>query len=416
MSTAVKVMERPAAGVVQEITAAEIDRQIETAKRYPRVLEASRGELLEICTMSEDVATDCMYALPRKEKGKTKMIEGPSVRFAENLVYCWGNIRAGARIVDEGQEFITAQGWCADLQKNTGLSVEVKRKITGQYGRFSADMVAMTANAACSIALRNSIFDCIPKALWWDVYLKTRQRAVGDEATLQMRRDRAIGYFVKAGAEEAKIYTALGIEDKSQITLDILAILKGLAQAVKDGEIPIDRVFEPDAAEERARITLGGEDQFNGIDKQLQGKGAQPKEKGGDKSDAAPEKSKGDGSSTKGPADKDKPKTAKGKAGSAAAPKPEEGGGQPPESVASTAEATGDKAKAATAPGPVDYAGLDDILARVEDLTANGSKLSARKYVDTNREELQAAVDRGPKKLAERAKKALDDYPPQAAK
>ncbi|MFN8826683.1 MAG: hypothetical protein ACK501_17070, partial [Planctomycetota bacterium] len=53
------------------------------------------------------------------------------------------------------------------------------RRITGKNGRrYSSDMIGVTGNAACSIALRNAVFRGIPRAFWIDIYdARARRRS-----------------------------------------------------------------------------------------------------------------------------------------------------------------------------------------------------------------------------------------------
>src|ERR1700687_4952538 len=84
------------------IAAAEIDQQIATAHKYPRSLVTFRKEALQMVTLTEVIAQECIYALKRADK----VIQGPSARFAEIIFSAWGNARAGARVVHEGSEFV----------------------------------------------------------------------------------------------------------------------------------------------------------------------------------------------------------------------------------------------------------------------------------------------------------------------
>src|SRR5712664_3702907 len=159
MNTAVEgeVIERefsPDVGALEVINKSEINVQIATAKRFPRSVTKFQGEAISLVSLNEETAEGCVYALPRD--GRT--IEGPSARFAEVVAYSWGNCRAGARVVSEDGDFVTAQGVFWDLEKNTAIGYEVKRRIIDSKGRrYKPDMIGVTANAACSIALRNAI-------------------------------------------------------------------------------------------------------------------------------------------------------------------------------------------------------------------------------------------------------------------
>src|SRR4030065_695902 len=160
---------------VSLVSRAEIDQQITTAKKYPRSLKRFRDEALQMVTLTEGIAKECIYALPRKDaNGSTKTIEGPSARFAEVIASAWGNCRAGARVVGESADFVTAQGGFYDLERNVAITYEVQRRITTSTGRrYSTDMIGVTANAACSIALRNAILKGVPKAFWSAVHAAT---------------------------------------------------------------------------------------------------------------------------------------------------------------------------------------------------------------------------------------------------
>src|SRR5690242_11581167 len=112
----------PSEGQLSLIERAHIDQQISTAKRYPRSIKRFLDEAMQMVSLNESIAAQCVYALPRREKDKatgqwiTKAIEGPSARFAEIVASAWGNCRAGARVVSTAGEFVTAQGVFHDLE------------------------------------------------------------------------------------------------------------------------------------------------------------------------------------------------------------------------------------------------------------------------------------------------------------
>lgn len=225
------------------LSKAEMDVQITTAKMYPRDLKRFKDNSMAMATMSEKVAGECIYALPRAGKN----IEGPSARFAEILASNWGNCRAGTRVVGEEKDYIIAQGVFHDLETNVAITCEVKRKITNKQGkRYNADMIMTTANAACSIALRNSVLKGIPKAMWDEMYEAARKTIVGDSKTLANKIADALGYLQKIGATEEMVLTKIGVSAKEDLTADNLITLKGLATAIKDGDTTVERAFGPD--------------------------------------------------------------------------------------------------------------------------------------------------------------------------
>jgi hypothetical protein len=236
-------------------TSAEIDTQIATAKRYPRSIKAFKRQCEELACLDEETAATMFYSLPRGGKA----IQGPSVRFAEVVGYAWGNLRYGARVIAVDDKFITAQGQCSDLEKNIACQVEVKRRITDKGGRrYNDDMIGVTGNAACSIALRNAIFKVVPFGLAKGIYERAQELVKGEAKSLVQRRGSAIEWFVKAGATEAQVLQALGRTGVDDVTLDDLVTLTGMRTAIKDGEHTIEEVLGPvpDASKKVKRSDL----------------------------------------------------------------------------------------------------------------------------------------------------------------
>lgn len=235
--------------VLGAISRAELDQQITTARAYPRSLKNFVSECRDMACLNEKVASECFYILPRDGKS----IEGPSVRLGEIVQSAWGNCQSGARVVEEGDNFVTAQGVFYDLQRNVKITMEVRRRITGKGGRrYSQDMINVTGNAACSIALRNAIFRGIPKAFWNDIYEEARLVARGNIKSLVANRTDALNYVARKGVTQEMVLGALGVAGIEDIGLDELATLRGMITTIKDGEATIETVFAPKDAPEGA--------------------------------------------------------------------------------------------------------------------------------------------------------------------
>lgn len=230
-------------GTVALLQKADIDMQIATAHKYPRSVTQFRRDVSDMVTISESVAQECIYAIPRDGK----VIEGPSARFAEVVASAWGNSRAGARVVSDHGEFVVAQGVFHDLQRNVAITYEVQRRIVNKQGkRFSADMIGVTANAACSIALRNAILKGIPKAFWADMYEGARKTAMGDVKTLPNRRSEAFKTFQGYGITKEQIFVKLGVSGEADIGQEGLLTLRGIITAIKDGDTTPEQAFAPE--------------------------------------------------------------------------------------------------------------------------------------------------------------------------
>lgn len=230
-------------GTVALLNRSEIDMQVATAHKFPRSIKRFRNEALQMVTLNESVAESCIYALPRGDK----TIEGPSARFAEVVASAWGNCRAGARVVSDQGDFITAQGMFYDCERNVGLTYEVQRRITDKRGnRFNADMIGVTGNAASSIALRNAILKGVPKAFWDDMYQAARAVVMGDFSTLANRRADALKAFISLGISNEQVFAKLGVEGAHDITLEHLVTLRGLITALKEGDTTPEQAFAAD--------------------------------------------------------------------------------------------------------------------------------------------------------------------------
>lgn len=233
------------------INSSEIDQQVATAKKYPRSIKAFYTESKDLVTLTEKIAEDCIFALPR---GRGKFIEGPSVRFAEIVVSSWGNCRSGSRPMGEERGFVTAQGFFFDLEKNVAIMTEVRRRITDSKGnRYNDDMIGVTVNAACSIARRNAALQGIPKAIWNPLYEEAKKVAIGDATTLVKKRTEALSYFQKMNVRLETILTFLGVEGEEDIGLDELTLLKGTATRIKDGTVSVDDAFKVEGPDKNTR-------------------------------------------------------------------------------------------------------------------------------------------------------------------
>ena len=238
----------------------DVDLQVATAKQFPRSIGQAKQRAIELATPDQETAASCIYAIPKAGK----VIEGPSARLAEIIAVSWGNLRVAAKTIgeDNGFTYAEAVGW--DLENNTAISYQVKRRITNRGGeRFSEDMVQVTANAAISIALRNVVFRIVPRAYVNEVYLAARKAAAGSIKTLKQSRAEMLQYFRDQGVAEQKILDLLNVAKTDDVTLDHLATLKGIAANIKSGLVSVETIFKrgkkPDEATPAEETSLATE-------------------------------------------------------------------------------------------------------------------------------------------------------------
>ncbi len=230
----------------QAIEQVEIESQIATAKRYPRDIAVFKDKLMTMANLDQETAEGCYYAMPRGGKA----VDGPSVRLAEIALSCYGNCIAEADVLNEDDKFIYAMGQCRDLENNIAVRVKVRRRITNKKGqRFNDDMIAVTANAACAIALRNAIFKIVPGAYLKPVFEKCKETAVGKAMSLANRRAGVIKRLLQFGVTEDRILYVISRKSIEEVTFDDVAMLIGLGTAIKDGDTTVEEAFPPNFKE-----------------------------------------------------------------------------------------------------------------------------------------------------------------------
>lgn len=236
-----EVLEREVSPTLPASVGATVDIQVATARRFPRSIGTFQRRATEMATLTPDVAASCVYALPRGGKN----IEGPSARLAEICAHAWGNLRIQAGTTDDGDgRFVTGRGEAWDVEANVAIGFEVKRRITDSRGNsYNDDMITVTGNAAASIALRNAVFKAIPTSFWKPIYDECRKVIAGDARTFASRRDEMLKHFAVMGVTEVRLCAGIGVKGKDDITLDHMVPLRGIYNALKDGETTIEQAF-----------------------------------------------------------------------------------------------------------------------------------------------------------------------------
>lgn len=249
MNNSVQVRET---GVLAIQAREEINMQITTAKNYPMHSTADQikrflDKAISLATSSIEVASACGYHLERKGKEGKVSIDGPSVRVAEIAANAYGNLRVVARIVEETEDHITAQAIVHDLENNLATSSEVRRGIRtsptrGNY-KFSQDMINMTANAACSIAKRNAIFDAIPKAFVNQIYDQAMEMVGGKNVSVPARFELACKKFEDMSIAPEQLLKKVGKASREELTAKDIMKLIGIYNAISDEQSSVEEEF-----------------------------------------------------------------------------------------------------------------------------------------------------------------------------
>ncbi len=233
------------------IERAQVDIQIETAKKYPRILSKVKSRMTEYATLDEDTAASCFYTVPRGGRN----IQGPSIRMAEIAISSFGNLRAETRVVDvipNGPNPVAiVQATVHDLETNTAIRMEKRRRITKKKSKDAPDEddINNAVNACSAIALRDSVFKVVPLSLVKPVVELAKKVAIGDARSFNAQRLKVVDRLKQMGAKEDFVYAAVGAKRIEDVDEDRLAQLIGLGTSIKNGDITIEEAF-PDVKRE----------------------------------------------------------------------------------------------------------------------------------------------------------------------
>jgi len=223
-----------------QMAAGEINAQVLTAKQFPRVLSQVRERIFALAASDKETAEKCWYALPRAGK----VIEGPSIRLAEIVACSYQNLRAAARPIGITPTTVRCQAVCHDLENNVAISTEVERRIVDKNGkRFSDDMIIVTTNAGCSIALRNAVFKVVPGALFKQIMDKVKKVGMGEERAFAETRKAIVERLISLGGTREEICDLVSVRSVNDMDVDRVGTLQGLLNAIDEGSATAKEIF-----------------------------------------------------------------------------------------------------------------------------------------------------------------------------
>lgn len=238
----------PTANVLDVQERASIDIQIATAKQYPRSLTQFTERAISYATLDDDIAESCIYRRPvgkdKYNNNQQKYAEGMSVRMAEIVGSCYGNLRVAARVVEVTPRYVKVQGVAHDLETNFYATSEVIESTVDRNGKpYDERMQIVIIKAALAKARRDAIFQVVPRALAKPIETAVRKLLYGDAKSLSKRRENAEQWIKKLGISEERVFFALGISGIADMNEKQLEMLTGIRTAIKDGDVSIDEAF-----------------------------------------------------------------------------------------------------------------------------------------------------------------------------
>ena len=240
---------------------AEAQGKLVIAKRFPRDEVQSYAKAMEAC-QRPTMAAKAFYSFPRG--GQT--VEGPTIRFAEELARCWGNIDYGIKELsqDDGKSEMQAYAW--DLETNAQSVQNFTNPHQREQGKkmvtltSQRDIYENNANMATR-RLRSRILAILPAWFVEDAIAECKRTLSGQNDTpLIDRVKKMVVQFAKLGVTQEMIEKRLKRKIDTMTSDDFVEYV-GIYNAVKGGESKIADWF--DAQKEANDLTeaLKGENE-----------------------------------------------------------------------------------------------------------------------------------------------------------
>ena len=225
---------------------AEAQGKLVIAKRFPRNEIAAYAKAMEAC-QRPTMAAKAFYSFPRG--GQT--VEGPTIRFAEELARCWGNIDYGIKELsqDDGKSEMQAYAW--DLETNAQSVQNFTNPHQREQGKkmvtltSQRDIYENNANMATR-RLRSRILASLPSWFVEDAITECKKTRAGKNDTpLIDRVKNMVVQFAKMGVTQDQIEKRLKKKIETMNADDFVAFI-GIYNAIKQGESKIADWFETD--------------------------------------------------------------------------------------------------------------------------------------------------------------------------
>lgn len=238
---------------------AEAQGKLVIAKRFPRDEIASYAKAIQACSRPA-MAAKAFYSFPRSG-GK---VEGPTIRFAEELARCWGNLDYGIKELSQDDGKSEMQAYCWDLETNAqsvqNFTNPHAREVSGKMKELTSqrDIYENNANMATR-RLRARILAILPAWYVEDCIEQCKKTLAGNsEEPLVDRVKKMVLAFSKLGVTQEQIETRLG-RKVDTMTPDDLVDFIGIYNAIKQGESRAAEWFDAPATASDLTAALKGE-------------------------------------------------------------------------------------------------------------------------------------------------------------
>ena len=238
---------------------AEAQGKLVIAKRFPRNEVAAYAKAMEAC-QRPSMAAKAFYRFPRG--GQT--VEGPTIRFAEELARCWGNIDYGIKELsqDDGKSEMQAYAW--DLETNAQSVQNFTNPHQREQGKkmvtltSQRDIYENNANMATR-RLRSRILAILPSWFVEDAIEECKKTLAGqNDLPLVDRVKKMVVQFAKFGVTQEQIERRLKRKIETMTAEDFVEYI-GIYNAIKGGDSKIADWFEAEKTANELTNVLKGE-------------------------------------------------------------------------------------------------------------------------------------------------------------
>lgn len=238
---------------------AEAQGKLVIAKRFPRDEVAAFAKAMEACQRPA-MAEKAFYSFPR---GGQK-VEGATIRFAEELARCWGNIDYGIKELsqDDGKSEMQAYAW--DLETNAQSVQNFTNPHQREVGKkmqtltSQRDIYENNANMATR-RLRSRILAILPSWFVEECISECKKTIAGNNDTpLIDRVKKMVLQFAKLGVTQEQIEARLK-RKVDTMTIDDFTDYIGIYNAIKNGESKVADWFEAEKVASELTDALKGE-------------------------------------------------------------------------------------------------------------------------------------------------------------
>lgn len=223
---------------------AEAQGKLVIAKRFPRNEIDAFAKVMTAC-QRKSLAEKAFYSYPRG--GET--VQGPTIRFAEELARCWGNLDYGIKELSQGNGNSEMQAYCWDLETNT-MSIQnftnPHRKEVGKTIKELTSLRDIYENNANMAArrLRARILAVLPSDLVDEAIKECRKTLTGNNETPLIDRVKSMTVaFDKLGVTQEMIEGRLKRKIET-MTAEDFADYIGIFNSLKENNSKISDWFE----------------------------------------------------------------------------------------------------------------------------------------------------------------------------